>query len=371
MQTEYKLVTETGNGFFCWDGKIFDSDIVRACIRPKARAIGKLIGKHIRGADVNPEPYMRLLLEEPNPYMSGQQFQEKMCRQLCINNNAFALIYRDENGYPIAIYPIAAVNVETKYDDYGNLSLKFYLQNGKTYTFPYCDVIHLRQDYNDNDIFGSPIISALTPLMEVVTTTDQGVVNAIKNSAVIRWLLKFTQSMRPEDLKKQAKEFSENYLANSKDNFGVAAVDAKAEATQVTNNDFVPNSAQMKENRARIYSLLGTNDKIVTSCYTEDEWTAYYESELEPVAIDMANEYTRKLFTRKERAFGNHIIFEAANLQYASLSTKLALQAMVDRGALTPNEWRNTFNLAPVPGGDEPLRRLDTATVKEVNDGET
>lgn len=300
--------------------------------------------------------------------MSGQQLQEKMCRQLEINNNAFAIIYRDENGFPTAIYPIAPVDAEAVYDTQENLFLKFYLQNGKIYKFPYSDIIHLRQDYNENDVFGSPLISSLTPLMEVVNTADQGMVNAIRNSAVIRWLLKFSQAMRPEDLKKQAEDFSKNYLANTKDNFGVAAVDAKAEATQVTNNDYVPNSAQMKENRARIYSLFGTNEKIVTSSYNEDEWNAYYESQIEPVAIDMANEFTRKLFTRKERAFGNRIVFEASNLQYASLQTKLNLLQMVDRGALTPNEWRKTLNLVPIPGGDVPIRRLDTAVVEEVNE---
>lgn len=368
IQTKYQLVTETGNGFFCWNGKIYDSDIVRACIRPKSRAVGKLAAKHIRNSLVNPEPYMKMLLEEPNPFMSGQQLQEKMCRQLEINNNAFAIIYRDENGFPIAIYPIAPVDAEAVYDTQGYLFLKFYLQNGKIYKFPYSDIIHLRQDYNENDVFGSPLISSLTPLMEVVNTADQGMVNAIRNSAVIRWLLKFSQSMRPEDLKKQAEDFSKNYLANTKDNFGVAAVDAKAEATQVTNNDYVPNSAQMKENRARIYSLFGTNEKIVTSSYNEDEWNAYYESQIEPIAIDMANEFTRKLFTRKERAFGNRIVFEASNLQYASLQTKLNLLQMVDRGALTPNEWRETLNLAPIPGGDVPIRRLDTAVVKEANE---
>ena len=47
----------------------------------------------------------------------------------------------------------------------------------------------------------------------------------------------------------------------------------------------------------------------------------------------------------------------------ASLQTKLSYVAMVDRGAMTPNEWRKTFNLAPLPGGDEPIRRLDTAPV--------
>ena len=40
---------------------------------------------------------------------------------------------------------------------------------------------------------------------------------------------------------------------------------------------------------------------------------------------------------------------------------------MVDRGALTPNEWRETFNLSPVPDGDKPLRRLDTQTVNQIH----
>ena len=58
-------------------------------------------------------------------------------------------------------------------------------------------------------------------------------------------------------------------------------------------------------------------------------------------------------------------MFEAANLATASMATKLALKEMVDRGAMRPNEWRAVFNLAPVPGGDKLVRRLDTAEVKE------
>ena len=30
---------------------------------------------------------------------------------------------------------------------------------------------------------------------------------------------------------------------------------------------------------------------------------------------------------------------------------------------MTPNEWRETMNLAPIEGGDQPIRRLDTQVV--------
>ena len=379
QQTRFQLVTERGNGFYAWNGKIYQSDIVRAAMRPKVKAIGKLVAKHIRQTvlkdgtrklEVNPDAYIRFLLEEPNPYMTGQKLQEKMASQLILNNNAFALIIRDEFGYPTEIYPITAVAAEAVYDKQYRLYLKFTFQNGKIYTFPYSDIIHLRQDFNNNDIFGDPIAPALAPLMEIVTTTDQGIVKAIKNGSLIRWLLKFTASMRPEDLKKQAADFATNFLSIETGGTGVAATDAKADAQQIKPEDYVPNAAQMDRTTRRIYSLFNTNQKIVMSEYEENGWNAYYEAEIEPIVIELTNEYTRKIFTRRERGFGNKILFEAANLATASMQTKLNLSQMVDRGALSANEWRAVFNLAPVDGGDTIVRRLDTVPTQNSRGGD-
>ena len=84
---------------------------------------------------------------------------------------------------------------------------------------------------------------------------------------------------------------------------------------------------------------------------------------------DNAASTARKLWNRRQRAFGNRLYLESSNLQYASMSTKLALQAMVDRGSMLPNEWRAVLGLAPVAGGDEPIRRLDTQPVKYTKAG--
>lgn len=368
-----QLIQDKGNSFYSWNGKIYQSDILRSCITPRATAIGKLVAKHIRnnsqeGIVINPEPYIRFLLEEPNPYMTGQMLLEKMINQLELNNNAFALINRDEFGYPCEIYPIPATSADAIYDKNGVLYLRFTLRNMKIVTFAYSDVIHLRQDFNENDIFGTSRAEALTPLMEIVTTTDQGIVKAIRNSSAIKWLLLFKQSLRPEDLKKATKEFVDNYLSIDSETGGAAAADGKYDAKQVEPKDYVPNATQMDKTLQRIYSLLGTNEKIIQSKFTEDEWISYFEAKIEPIAIQLSNEYTRKIFSRRERGFGNKIIFEAANLQYASMNTKLQLVQMVDRGALTPNEWREVFNLAPIKGGDEPIRRLDTAVVTKGGD---
>ena len=368
QKTVVKLVNETGNGFFTWNGELYKSDIIRSAIRPTARAVGKLLPKHIRedvkGVKVNPEPYMRFLLEEPNPFMGGQMFQEKMTTQLLLNNNAFAVIIRDNFALPTQIYPVPAMTAEAVYKN-RELYLKFLLRNGKVFQFPYSDIIHLRQDYYLNDIFGESPAEALTDLMEVVTTTDQGVIKAIKNSNVIKWILKFTQTLRPEDIKSNVDEFTKEYLSIDSENGGAAGVDAKADLIQVKPESYVPDDKQMDKTTQRVYSFFNTNQNVIQSKFTEDEWTAFYESVVEPIAIQMSQEFTRKLFNRRERGYGNKIIFESSNLQYASMQTKLGLVQMVDRGAMTPNEWRRILNLGPIEGGDTPVRRLDTAPVTE------
>jgi len=299
--------------------------------------------------------------------MTGQMMQEKLAVQLALNNNAFAFINRDDNGYAMEIYPVPAVAVEAIYDAQYMLYLRFTFLNGKTATFFYEDIIHLRQDFNNNDIFGESNIDALKGLMEIVNTTDQGIVKAIKNSAVIKWLLKFNQSLRPEDIKKHTKEFVSSYLnVDSESAVGAAGVDTKASAEQVKPYDYVPNAVQNEETVQRIYNYFNTNEKIIQSKFNEDEWNAYFEAVIEPVSMQLSNEFTRKIFSRRERGFGNRIIFESNALEYASMQTKLNLLQMVDRGALTPNEWRLVLNMGPIEGGDEAIRRLDTALANKI-----
>ena len=172
-QQSFRMVQEQGNGFYSWHGKLYRSDVIRACIRPKAKAIGKAVAKQIRETltaegqkvEINPDAYIRFLLEEPNALMTGQMLQEKVATQLELNNNAFILIVRDEFGKPMELFPIPCHGVDAVYKNQ-ELFLRFYFQNGKQSIFPYADIIHLRNDYNDDDIFGDSPAEALVQMME-------------------------------------------------------------------------------------------------------------------------------------------------------------------------------------------------------------
>ena len=381
-RTVYKMIVDRGNGFYSWNGKLYQSDIVRACIKPRTKAIGKCVAKHIRTTEVktedgtqkkveiNPLINIRFLLEEPNGYMTGQMLQEKVANQLSLNGNAFIYIMRDTNGLPAGLYPVPASTVEAKYDENGELWLKFYYDNGKNDLIRYTDIIHIRDDYYSNDLFGDCPQEALSSVMDCVSLSDQGMKNAIKNSAVVRWILKFTQALRPEDMKEATKQFADDYLGIDKEgSIGVAATDSKADAVQVTPHDYVPNAAQTDRQVNRIYAYFNVNEKIVHSTYTEDEWISYYEQAVEPIAAQMAREYTRKLFSRLERSRGNAIVFESSALTFASMKTKLNLVQFVDRGIMTPNEVRGYLNLVPIEGGDSVLLRKDTGIFGEDPEG--
>src|SRR5699024_3987913 len=160
-------------------------------------------------------------------------------------------------------------------------ALPIYLLNGREVTFKYSDIIHLRKDFNESEIFGDSNAHSLAPLMEIVNTTDQGIVKAIRNSGIVKWLLKFHQTLRPEDLKDAAKRFVDDYLSIESDSIGVAATDGKAEAQQVEPKDYVPNEKQMDRTTQRIYAFFNTNENIVQASYNEDEWISYYETTVE------------------------------------------------------------------------------------------
>ena len=376
--TVTKMVTPLGNSFQLWGNEAYNNDTVRACVNARAKRISKLTLKHVRETtddkgnkrlEVSPIPYMRFLLEKPNRYMTLSDFLFKLSAVSDLAGDAFALILRDENGLPMELYPIPANAAEARYNVDGTLYYIFSLNNGSRWQFSDADLIHIREDFYSDQAFGTGKAQALAPLLEVAETTDRGIINAIKNSSIVRWLLKYTSSMRPEDLKKNAKEFADNYLNIATDAVGVAATDAKADATQVNPQDYVPNASIMSKIPQRIMSLFGVNEKILQGTANEDEENAYYEAEIEPWVVRLAQEMTFKLFSRRQIGTGNYITAGSFNLQAASIKTKLQLVQMVDRGALTVNEWRETMGLPPVEGGETPIRRLDTATVETTPSG--
>ena len=240
------------------------------------------------------------------------------------------------------------------------LFVKFQFPNGQKLTAPYSDFVHLRKFYNQNDMFGESNSKTLLPTLDLIHTTDEGISNAVKSSAFLRGLIKFTNAMlKPEDIKKQRDAFVQDYMDVS-NNGGIAALDAKAEYQELKNDPKMVDDKQMTVIEEKVYKYFNVNKKIIMSNYNEDEWNAFYENVIEPIAIQFSLEFTSKLFTDREQGHGNEIIFEANRLQYASTKTKVSLlRELMPLGLFNKNEGREIFNLSPIEGGEEYIQTLN------------
>lgn len=358
-----KVITQTWhemggyNASFSPFGKnIYKSPIVRACIRPLADFTGKAVAKC---SDARIE---NIINKKPNMYMSGRDFLQKVRTMYELRNNCFIFIQRDDKGHPTGFYPVPYSSMRgLEYDN--GLFIEFsFLSNAPKIVLPWDDLAVIRKDYFLSDICGDDN-ALLLDTLENIKTGKQANANALKATANLRGILKSTKGMlNPDDVKAQKDRFVDDYL-NLENKGGIASLDSTQEFTPIKMEPLTANADQMKEEREDVYRFFGVNDKVLMSNMTSEEIEAFYEIKIEPFLVALATELESKIFTSRELAFGAWFIYEANRIQFASTRHKLQLREMVDRGALTPNEWRAVFNLAPVEGGDKPIRRLDTAEV--------
>ncbi len=361
--TVSKLVTEPTGGFSGYSGNSYSNDIYREAVDAIARNAGKLKGSHVvtyadknrRGGD---SKLNRLLQVRPNPYMSAYDMLYKLVTHLFLNNNAFAYLDRDEKGNLKAIYPVTATSVNILSDISDNLYCGFMLRSGKEVILPYADIIHLRRYFNDNDVLGMDN-NAIIPALELAQTQNDGIINGIRAGASIRGILSFTQIMSASRLKEEKEAFVADYLS-MENGTGVVATDQKMSYQPIESKPVILNADQAKEVKSKIYDYLGITEPIVNSSYTEDQYSAFYESTLEPIATALSQEFTAKLFNEREQAYGNSIIFESGRLQFTSNKTKVDLIAqLMPMGLLTINQALEILNLPSVVDGDKRLQALN------------
>jgi len=320
----------------------------------------------LKGSEVK-DGAVCFLLRRPNEIMSMQEMQRKLLTSLKINGNLF--IHKRYQGKKLTgLIPLLPTAVEAKKDREQNIYLKFYWGNGTTSTLPYSELIHVRDDFYTDDFFGESPAEVLKDVMECITITDQGIRHAVKNNFLIKWIAKFNNSIRPEDLEKQVKKVSE--ALSNEENGGVAGVDAKFDLVQVKNGNriYMPENSTQKQFVERVWNLIGVNEAIVTNKFTEDEFASWFASEMEPLAMLLTNAFTDGIFTKREQAEENEILFDSSDLVFASNKTKMQLVQLLDRGVLSIEKYQEILNLGDMDGQTFIIRR-EYGSTEDVLDG--
>lgn len=368
---QLRLLNDFVPVYFPYSGNVWDSDIVRSAVHTIASNVAKLKPNHVRMTGNNVIPtesdidYM--LQHHPNEFESSYDFIYKLVTQLLIHNNSYVYV-RTENKRIVGFYNIQYQYLELL--EYGNdVYCRFTFRNAQKITLPYSEIIHIRRHFQNSDFFGSPNTKPLDPTLQVINTVNSGIVNSIKSSAFLRGILKYTQSMlKEEDLKANRDAFINDYM-NLTNQGGIAVIDAKAEFQPLELKTTLIDDKTIKLLRDQIYNYFGVNESIVKSDFTEQQYQAFFENVIQPIAMQLGQEFTEKVFTKGEKERGNQIIFQANHYAYMTTESKVSMvKELIPMGLLTLNEAREIFNLPNVDDGERRLQSLNYVDINKVDE---
>ena len=342
-QQKPQAFIEINSAFNSFSGTGYNSAAFRAAVDAIARHTAKL---QAHSADTGLET---LLTQAPNAYMSAYDLLYKTAAAYFTHNNAFMLLQRD-GGRITAIYPITPASVEFSPGSDGALYLECTFPDGRQVTFPYSDVIHLRRHFLTNDLLGdgnAPLYS----LLDTADTLNQGIAASVKNGTSIRGVLKFTSLVNPAQVKAEKEQFVSDYF-NPANNGGIAATDQRFDLVPANIAPYSVPKEQFETINRQITDYLGVGASIVNGTYTENEFSAFYESIVEPFALQLSQEFRLKS--------GAEITFTAERMEFSSADTKIKLlHEAAPLGLITVNEARKLLALPPVADGDRRLQSLN------------
>ena len=343
QQGFFKTLTAYTPMFSNWNGRIYESELVRAVIHARATHISKL-RVDIQGS-AKPKLQTRLRTG-PNEWQTWGQFLYRLSTILDMQNTAFIVPVQDYYGETSGMFPVLPSQCEIV-DAGGEPWLRYQFQSGEHAAIELnaCGIMTKFQ-YTD-DFFGEDN-SALTPTMELINIQNQGISEGVKSAATFRFMAKLNNFAKAEDLANERKRFTRENLQGEG---GVLLFPNNySEIQQIKSSPFVVDADQMSAIKENVYNYFGVNSDILQNKAYGDAWSAFYEGAIEPFAIQFSDVSTKMLFTERERVSGSFLMATANRLQYMSNTEKLNVSSqMADRGIMNRDEIREIWNLSPLP----------------------
>lgn len=362
IDSYFKMLNGYSPTFTSFNGGVYEMDLTRVAINNFATHCSKL-KPEIEGSAA--KHLERALQYRPNYFMDTAKFIKRLATILAVEHTAFIVPIEDEAGSLCGWYPLRAQRCEVV-EAAGRVYLRYLFANGEHGAIEFEKVgIMTDFEYSD-DLFGEDN-NTLKPTMQLIHTQNEGIVNAVKNSANIRFLARVANLLKPEDIKKERERFTEDNL--SADNkSGMIIYDNKfSELKQVESKPYTPNALQMQQIQDNVCTHFGTNMDILQNKFNEEKWNAYYEGKLEPFAIQLSLVMSNMSLTQRQIAHGNAITFSANRLQYASNATKLQVSTQLfDRALLNRNGVMDIWNMPHVEGGEKYYIRKEYTEVSEL-----
>lgn len=343
---------------------IYSNDVVQQALKCIVDEIKKLVPAHVVKADNGDYSQKRSsiqdVLDDPNNLMTTSDFLDKVMWMLLLNYNAFIIptysVWRDKKTGATtrkyeSLYPINPSEVTFIEDEANQIFVEFRFLDGFTTTIPYDDVIHIRYNYSLNDymggdIMGRPNYGDLIDTVNINNDVIRNIAKAMKASYSINGIVKYNSIMDKGKTESAIKEL-EQKLANSES--GLLPIDLKAEFVPMDRKAELVDDATLKFLDEKILRTWGISQAILNGDYTKEQYESFYQKCLEVIILSMEQAFTKKLFSDRERSYGNMIKFYPKELIFLTMEQKIELvNLLAPTGGLFENEKRAIFGLPPI-----------------------
>lgn len=306
----------------------------------------------------------KVLTVQANPLQNATQFWREVITRLMTQNNVFIEPVFDSNtGNLKAIYvlPFTSFEFNLLSDDEATVT---FTEIQKTYRLK--DLIYLNRfsflsgGAKNNLGLYETVIQALA--QQALNVADPKKVRALLQSKTGT-----TGNFKPTDKTGAMKDMKLNFDENVN---GIAYMDQYWQVTPINWQENDVNRELMELVKNTVYEYFGITDNIINGKANEMEITQFVNYKVQPIAIQIEREFTSKLFTEREREFGDRIELDTFAL---TLKTTGALTALLNvtlrQGVMNPDEAREYLGLPPLPDGLGQMYRTsaDTIDIKEVN----
>ena len=343
---------------------IYAFDVVQQALRCVVTEIKKLNPTHVRYKDSDPIPVkstIQNVLDNPNPLMTTTDFLEKVAYLLLLNSNAFIIpvyyTWVDENTgaerrYYEALYPVKPTQVDFIQDASDRMFVKFLFMNGETTTIPYDDVIHLRYKFSVNEFMGGNEIGEpdYQGLLQTLQLNDQllkGIAKAMNASYAVNGVVKYNTLIDNGKTERALQELTQRLQNNES---GFLPLDLKADFTPIERKSEIVDTDALKFVDSKILRTWGIPECILNGDYTKEQFEAFYQAAIEDKVKTFSQAFTKSLFTKREKAFGNRIEFYPKDLIFMTVSQTLEMiNSLAPTGAIFENEKRVFLGLRPLP----------------------
>lgn len=334
---------------------IYASDVVQQACACIVQEVKKLTPAHVRknGADIIPvDGRLQSVLDAPNAVMTTAAMLERIAWAWLITYNAWIIPVRDAQGHIVALWPVNPVRGTFIEDAGGRLAVSLEFADGTESTVWYSDVIHVRRnyyahDYLGGDANGQPDNAAILETLELNDKLMQGVTNGLQASYAVNGVVKYNTMMDNGTMEANIQELSDR-LQNSES--GLMGLDIKGEYVPITRDIKLVDKDTLEFVDSKILRHFGVSLPILTGDFTAEQHAAFYQKTIEPFVVELAQAFTKGVFSRLEIGHHNAIEFYPEELVFMSMAQKLEMvRELGPSGTLFENEKRRIFGMRPLP----------------------